>query len=318
MASAHGEPRRALVTGGAGFVGSHLCERLLSEGYSVVCLDDLSTGSVSNVGPLLMEKGFELVQADVTSPLEVSGDMDEVYHLASPASPADFESRAIQILRAGSEGTRHALELARDTGARFLLASTSEVYGDPLVHPQHEEYLGNVDPVGIRGVYDEAKRYAEALTTAYSRRYGVHTRIARIFNTYGPLMRPDDGRMVPNFFGQVLAGEPLTVYGDGGQTRSIQYVDDLVEGLVRLMRSGEPRPVNLGNPEEHTVKEIAQMILDLCGGAGGLVYRPLPEGDPVRRCPDIGRARGSLGWAPRVPAREGLERTLLSLGQPGS
>jgi dTDP-glucose 4,6-dehydratase len=313
VASSSGEASRssrALVTGGAGFVGSHLCERLLSEGYGVVCVDDLCTGSVSNVEHLLAEPGFELVEADVTEPLEVSGSLDEVYHLASPASPADFESRAIQILRTGSEGTRRVLELARENGARFLLASTSEVYGDPLVHPQREDYLGNVNPIGVRGVYDEAKRYAEALTMAYHRRYGLETRIARIFNTYGPRMRRGDGRMIPNFFRQALAGEPLTVYGEGAQTRSLQYVDDLVEGLVRLMGSEECRPVNLGNPEERPVKAVAEMILGLCNGGGGLAYRTLPEGDPVRRCPDIGRARDSLGWEPRVSVQEGLERTL--------
>lgn len=307
---------RALVTGGAGFVGTHLCERLLSAGYGVACVDNLCTGSLSNVEHLLAEPGFEFLEADITEPLAVPGDLDEVYHLASPASPADFGPLAIHILRTGSEGTRHALELCRERGARFLLASTSEVYGDPLVHPQREDYLGNVDPVGLRGVYDEAKRYAEALTMAYHRRYGLETRIARIFNTYGPRMRPDDGRMIPNFFRQALAGEPLTVYGEGAQTRSIQYVEDLVEGVVRLMGSGERRPVNLGNPEELAVKEIAGMILELCGG-NGLAYRPLPEGDPIRRCPDIGRARDLLGWEPRIPVREGLERTLCYL-RPGN
>lgn len=303
-------PPRALVTGGAGFVGSHLCERLLAEDHAVVCVDNLCTGSASNVEHLLSRPGFEFVQTDVTEPLELPGGLDEVYHLASPASPADFESLAIQILRTGSAGTQNALDLARENGARFLLASTSEVYGDPLVHPQDEEYLGNVDPIGIRGVYDEAKRYAEALTMAYHRHYGVETRIARIFNTYGPRMRPDDGRMIPNFIGQALAGEPLTVYGEGLQTRSVQYVDDLVEGLVRLMRGEESRPVNLGNPVEYRVRELAGMILDLSGGGGGLAYRPLPAGDPLRRCPDISRALETLGWEPRVSAREGLRRTL--------
>lgn len=243
------EAPHALVTGGAGFVGSHLCERPLGEGCDVVCLDDLCTGSAANVEHLLHKPGFEFVEAEVTEPLEVSGGVEEVYHLASPASPADFGRLAIQILRTGSVGTQNALDLALASGARFLLASTSEVYGDPLVHPQRENYRGNVDPIGPRGVYDEAKRYAEALSAAYHRRYGVETRIARIFNTYGPRMRPDDGRMVPNFVAQVLAGEPLTIYGEGTQTRSVQYVDDLVEGLVRLMRSEERRPVNLGNPQ---------------------------------------------------------------------
>jgi dTDP-glucose 4,6-dehydratase len=305
-----GEAPHALVTGGADFVGSHLCERLLGEGCDVVCLDDLCTGSAANVEHLLHKPGFEFVEADVTEPLEVSGGVEEVYHLASPASPADFGRLAIQILRTGSVGTQNALDRALASGARFLLASTSEVYGDPLVHPQCEDYRGNVDPIGPRGVYNEAKRYAEALTVAYHRRYGVETRIARIFNTYGPRMRPDDGRMVPNFVAQVLAGEPLTIYGEGTQTRSVQYVDDLVEGLMRLMRGEERRPVNLGNRQEYTVKAVAEMVAGLSGGEKRLVYRPLPEGDPLRRCPDIGRARESLGWEPLVPAREGLSKTL--------
>jgi dTDP-glucose 4,6-dehydratase len=300
------------VTGGAGFVGSHLCERLVAEGCGVVCVDNLSTGSAANVEHLTEEPGFEFFEADVTRPVEVSGQLEEVYHLASPASPSDFERRAIEILDVGSAGTRNVLEIARESGARFLLASTSEVYGDPLVHPQHEDYLGNVDPVGVRGCYDEAKRFAEALTMAYHRRHGVETRIARIFNTYGPRMRSDDGRMVPNFIVQALAGEPLTIYGDGSQTRSIQYVEDLVEGLVRLMRSTERRPVNLGNPEEHTVAQVAGMISDLSGGDGGVEYLPLPEGDPTRRCPEISRARESLGWEPKISARTGLEKTLRS------
>ncbi|CAN5218043.1 GDP-mannose 4,6-dehydratase [soil metagenome] len=301
------------MTGGAGFVGSHLCERLVAEGCGVVCVDNLSTGSAANVEHLTEEPGFEFFEADVTRPVEVSGQLEEVYHLASPASPSDFERRAIEILDVGSAGTRNVLEIARESGARFLLASTSEVYGDPLVHPQHEDYLGNVDPVGVRGCYDEAKRFAEALTMAYHRRHGVETRIARIFNTYGPRMRSDDGRMVPNFIGQAFVGGPLTIYGDGVQTRSIQYVDDLVEGLVRLMQSTERRPVNLGNPEEHTVAEIAGIISDLSGGGGGVEYLPLPEGDPARRCPEISRARESLGWEPRISARTGLEKTLRSL-----
>lgn len=305
--------RRALVTGGAGFVGSHLCERLLAEGRGVVCVDNLSTGSAGNVEHLSKEPGFEFFEYDVTGNPEELGVLDEIFHLASPASPTDFETRALEILDVGSTGTRNLLELARESGARFLLASTSEVYGDPLVHPQHEEYLGNVDPVGIRGVYDESKRFAEALTMAYHRRHGVETRISRIFNTYGPRMRPDDGRMVPNFIGQALAREPLTIYGDGSQTRSIQYVDDLVEGLVRLMHSTERRPVNLGNPEERTVAEIAGIISEISGGDGGVEYLSLPEGDPVRRCPEISRARESLGWEPGVPARIGLEKTLRSL-----
>lgn len=310
---------RALVTGGAGFIGSHLCERLLDEGYGVVCLDNFVTGSAANVSHLLEEPDFELLETDVTRPIRVSGGLEEVYHLASPASPKDFESLAIEILHTGSAGTQNALELARQKGARFLLASTSEVYGDPLVHPQHEQYLGNVNPIGPRGVYDEAKRYAEALTMAHHRRYKLQTRIARIFNTYGPRMRPDDGRMIPNFVSQALAGEPLTIYGDGTQTRSVQYVEDLVEGLVRLMKSDELRPVNLGNPEEYTVKEVAGLILELSASESDLLYSPLPADDPKQRCPDIGRALDSLGWEPRVSAREGLGRSIRwSLGLAGT
>jgi len=301
---------RALVTGGAGFVGSHLCGRLLLEGHEVVSLDNLVTGSAENVAHLADDPRFELLRHDATLPTGVPGPLDEVYHFASPASPKDFQSMPVEILKAGSLATHNLLELAHRKGARFVLASTSEVYGDPLVHPQHEEYLGNVNPIGVRGAYDEAKRYAEAVTMAYHRRHGVDTKIARIFNTYGPGMRPDDGRMIPNFVSQALAGEPLTVYGDGSQTRSVQYVDDLIEGIIRLAKSDEARPVNLGNPVEYTVWEVAGLILELSGSAGGLIRGPLPQDDPKRRCPDITRARESLGWEPRVPAREGLEKTL--------
>ena len=298
------------MTGGAGFVGSHLCERLLAEGYRVACVDNLVTGSAENVAHLAGEPRFESLDADVTAGLEYGGALDEVYHFASPASPKDFEEIPIEILEVGSVGTHNALKLAKAKGARFMLASTSEVYGDPLVHPQHEGYRGNVNPVGARSVYDEAKRYAEAVTAAYRRRHGVETRIVRIFNTYGPRTRPDDGRMVPNFISQALAGEPLTIYGDGGQTRSVQYVDDLVEGVYRLMRSAEARPVNIGNPVEHTVREIAEAVLRLSGSKSPLVHAPLPEDDPKQRCPDITRARQSLGWEPRVAADEGLAHTL--------
>ena len=304
-----GKPR-ALVTGGAGFVGSHLCERLLSEGYSVVCMDNLSTGSLGNVSHLRDEPDFEYVDQDVTTHIDLPGAVDEVYHFASPASPVDFGRIPIEILAVGSLGTHNALGLARAKGARFVLASTSEVYGDPLVHPQHEDYRGNVNPIGPRGVYDEAKRYAEAITMAYHRHRRVDTRIVRIFNTYGPRMRPDDGRMVPNFVSQVLAGEPLTVYGDGSQTRSVLYVDDLVEGVFRLMRCDEARPVNIGNPTERTVREVADMILEISGSGSRIVYEDLPEDDPTRRCPDITRAREVLNWEPHVAAREGLTRTI--------
>jgi dTDP-glucose 4,6-dehydratase len=302
---------RALVTGGAGFVGSHLCERLLSEGYYVICVDNLRTGSLENVAHLLEgDRDFEYIDHDVTSYIRVPGELDEVYHFASPASPKDFTRIPIPILKVGALGTYNALGLAKAKGARFMLASSSEVYGDPLVHPQTEDYRGNVNPIGVRGVYDEAKRYAESITFAYHRHHKVDTRIVRIFNTYGPKMRVDDGRMIPNFVSQALSGRPLTVYGDGTQTRSIQYVDDLIEGVFRLMRSPETRPVNVGNPVEHTVGEVAQMIIELTGGSGKAIYDPLPEDDPKRRCPDIRRARESLGWEPRVGVREGLKRTI--------
>jgi dTDP-glucose 4,6-dehydratase len=304
---------RALVTGGAGFLGSHLCERLLAEGYRVVCMDNLRTGSLENVAHLL-EGGeaeyFEYIDHDVTSYIHVPGELVEVYHFASPASPADFERIPIPILKVGALGTLNTLGLALKKGARFMLASSSEVYGDPLIHPQSEEYWGNVNPVGVRGVYDEAKRYAESITFAYHRHHMVDTRILRIFNAYGPRLRADDGRMIPNLITQALSERPLTVYGDGTQTRSIQYVDDLVEGAFRLMRSPEDRPVNIGNPNEHTVGEIAELVIELCGTESEIVHEPLPEDDPRRRCPEITRARETLGWEPRVPAREGLKKTL--------
>lgn len=303
--------KHALVTGGAGFIGSHLCERLLMEGYRVVCMDNLRTGTLENIAHLTNDKNFEYVHHDVTTYIEFPGErLDEVYHFASPASPADFERIPIPILKVGALGTYNSLGLAKARGARMMLASTSEVYGDPLVHPQPEGYWGNVNPIGIRGVYDEAKRYAESITMAYHRHHGVDTRIVRIFNTYGPRMRPDDGRMIPNFIQQALSGEPLTIYGDGSQTRSVQYVDDLIEGVFRLMRSPERRPVNIGNPVEYTVKEVAALILELSGSTSELAYRPLPEDDPKQRCPEITRAREVLGWEPKVPAREGLSNTI--------
>ena len=304
-----GKPR-ALVTGGAGFLGSHLCERLLSEGYRVLCMDNLRTGALENVAHLEGDADFEYVDHDVTAYVHVSGELDQVYHFASPASPKDFERIPIPILKVGALGTYNSLGLALAKGARFMLASSSEVYGDPLVHPQAEDYRGNVNQVGIRGVYDEAKRYAESITMAYHRHHGVDTRILRIFNTYGPRLRTDDGRMIPSFVSRALSGQPLTVYGDGSQTRSVQYVDDLVEGAFRLMRSAETRPVNVGNPQEHTVREIAELVIELSGSGSEIVHEPLPEDDPKRRCPDITRAREALGWEPRVPAREGLKRTL--------
>lgn len=302
--------KRALVTGGAGFVGSHLCERLLHEGYWVVCVDNLCTGTLENVAHLTDDPRFEYIEHDVTTHMNISGELDEVYHFASPASPMDFERIPVQILQVGSVGTHNALGLAKSRGARFLLASSSEVYGDPLVHPQHEDYRGNVNQIGVRGVYDEAKRYAESITMAYHRHHGLDTRIARVFNTHGPRMRPDDGRIISTFISQALAGKPLTIHGDGSQTRSIQHVDDLIEGVLRLMHSGETRPVNLGNPVELTVREIAGLILDLSDGSGTTIQTPLPTDDPKRRRPDITRAREVLGWEPRVSTQEGLEKTL--------
>lgn len=300
---------RALVTGGAGFIGSHLCERLVSEGYRVFCLDNLITGSPENVAHLL-DRDFEFIEQDAIRLINLSEKMDEVYHLASPASPADFSRLPLEILEAGSLGTKNALVLAQAAGARFLLASTSEVYGDPLVHPQPEDYRGNVNQLGVRGVYDEAKRYAEALTMTYHRHHALDTRIARIFNTYGPRMRPDDGRVIPNFIQQALAGKPLSIYGEGTQTRSFQYVDDLTCGLIRLMKSGESHPVNLGNPQELAVREIAGIIIKLSGSKSDIIYEPLPEDDPRRRCPEISRAREVLGWEPRVPVEVGIKHTI--------
>ena len=301
---------RALVTGGAGFLGSHLCERLLSDGYGVICVDNLSTGNLENTVHLEDDSGFEYMEWDVTVPFEVKGTLDEVYHFASPASPKDFERIPIEILKVGSLGTHNLLELARVKRARFLLASSSEVYGDPLVHPQHEDYRGNVSTTGVRSVYDEAKRYAEALTSAYHRSHALQTRTVRIFNTYGPRMGKDDGRVIPNFATQALAGAPLTVYGDGTQTRSVQYVDDLVEGVRLLMQSDESRPVNIGNPTEYRVREVAEMIIELSVSDSEIVHEPLPADDPRRRRPDVSRAREVLGWEPRTSAREGLRTTL--------
>ena len=302
---------RALVTGGVGFIGSHLCEKLLSEGYRVVCIDNLSTGVLQNVAPFLAsEADFCYVDHDVSLHIDFPGELDEVYHFASAASPADFGRIPIEILKTGALGTHNCLGVARAKGARFMLASTSEVYGDPLVHPQREDYHGNVSTTGPRSVYDEAKRYAEALTMAYHRHHRLDTRIARIFNSYGPKMREDDGRMVPNFIRQALLGEPLSVYGDGTQTRSVQYIDDLIEGVTRLMRTEESRPVNIGNPVEYSVREVAEMVIELSGSRSEISYRPLPEDDPKQRCPDITRAKETLGWEPRVGAREGLRKTI--------
>ena len=301
---------RILVTGGAGFIGSHLCDRLLADGHSVIAMDNLITGTTDNIAHLLGRDDFLFIKHDVTNYIYIDGPVDAVLHFASPASPIDYLKLPIQTLKVGALGTHKALGLARAKGARFLLASTSEVYGDPLVHPQPESYWGNVNPVGPRGVYDEAKRFAEAMTMAYHRVHGVETRIVRIFNTYGPRMWLDDGRVVPNFIGQALRGEPLTVYGDGSQTRSFCYIDDLVEGIIRLLHSDEVEPVNLGNPREMSILQFAELINQMTGNRAGIVFKPLPEDDPRVRRPDISKAHRVLGWQPRVSLEEGLARTI--------
>jgi dTDP-glucose 4,6-dehydratase len=302
--------RRAAVTGGAGFLGSHLCDRLLDEGYEVICLDDFSTGNPGNVEHLLERDGFRLVRADVTQFVHISSDLDAVLHFASPASPIDYLQMPLQTLKVGSIGTFHALGLAREKNARFLLASTSESYGDPLVHPQPESYWGNVNPVGPRGVYDEAKRFSEALTMAYRKSHQVNTAIVRIFNTFGPRMRPGDGRAIPTFIRQALAGEPLTVAGDGSQTRSVCYVDDLIEGVVRLLHSDLAGPMNIGNPWEFTILELAELIRDLTGSSSPIMFVPRPQDDPTVRQPDITFARTALAWEPAVDVKDGLLRTI--------
>ncbi|GAA1949446.1 UDP-glucuronic acid decarboxylase family protein [Catenulispora subtropica] len=299
---------RIVVTGGAGFLGSHLCEALVRRGDTVLCLDDLSTGRLENIEHL-RHLGCEFVRADVTRPIDVTGDVDAVAHLASPASPPDYLRLPLETLAVGSRGTENALRLARQHGARFILASTSEVYGDPLVHPQQEDYWGNVNPIGPRSVYDEAKRFAEAVTTAY-RGLSVNTGILRIFNTYGPRMRPCDGRVVSSFIVQALSGEPITIYGSGDQTRSFCYVDDLVRGLVAMIDSTEAGPLNIGNPQERTVRELAELVLSITGSSSAIEYFPLPQDDPTRRQPAIARVQGALGWAPEVPIEEGLRRTV--------
>jgi dTDP-glucose 4,6-dehydratase len=301
---------RVLVTGGAGFIGSHLSQLLLDRGCDVVCMDNFITGSPENIASLIGRPGFEFVRHNVTEYITVDGPLDWVLHLASPASPRDYLELPIQTLKVGALGTHNALGLAKARRASFLLASTSEVYGDPLVHPQPEEYWGNVNPVGPRGVYDEAKRFAEAMTMAYHRTHGISTRIVRIFNAFGPSMRVNDGRAIPAFMSQALAGAPVTVYGDGSQTRSFQYIDDLTEGIWRLMGSNTSDPVNIGNPQEMTLLELARRIIRLAGSPSRIVFEPLPQDDPKVRQPDITRARTLLGWAPRVDIDEGLRRTL--------
>jgi len=303
---------RTLITGGAGFLGSHLCDRFIEEGHQVICMDNLITGDTANVEHLfeLGSDQFRFVKHDVTNFIHVGGDLDYVLHFASPASPIDYLELPIQTLKVGALGTHKALGLAKAKNARLLLASTSEVYGDPEIHPQKEDYWGNVNPIGPRGVYDEAKRFAEAMTMAYHRYHGVETRIVRIFNTYGPRMRIDDGRALPTFMSQALNGEPLTVYGDGSQTRSFCYVDDLVDGIYRLLMSDEADPVNVGNPDEITIKEFAEEIIELTGSSSTITYEPLPKDDPQVRQPDITRAKEILGWSPKVDRTDGLRRTL--------
>jgi dTDP-glucose 4,6-dehydratase len=302
--------RTWVVTGGAGFLGSHLCETLLSRGHRVVAIDNLLTGSRDNLAAFENDPGFQFLQEDITKPFTVEGEVHYVLNFASPASPIDYAQLPIETLRVGSLGTQHALDLAREKGARFLQASTSEIYGDPLVHPQREDYLGNVDPIGPRAVYDEAKRYGEAIVSAYRRTLGVNTGIVRIFNTYGPRMRLDDGRVVPAFVGQALRGEDFTVFGDGRQTRSFCYVEDLVRGILLLAESGYPDPVNLGNPAEFSMLEFAEVVRKVAGGGGKTVFKPLPKGDPKQRRPDITRAREVLGWEPEIGLEEGLARTV--------
>ena len=303
---------RTLITGGAGFLGSHLCDRFIEDGHRVICMDNLITGDTANVEHLfeLGSDQFRFVKHDVTDFIHVGGDLDYVLHFASPASPIDYLELPIQTLKVGALGTHKALGLAKAKNARLLLASTSEVYGDPEIHPQKEDYWGNVNPIGPRGVYDEAKRFAEAMTMAYHRYHGVETRIVRIFNTYGPRMRIDDGRALPTFMSQALNGEPLTVYGDGSQTRSFCYVDDLVDGIYRLLMSDEADPVNVGNPDEITIKEFAEEIIELTGSNSTITYEPLPKDDPQVRQPDITRAKEILGWSPNVGRTDGLRRTL--------
>jgi len=301
---------RTLITGGAGFLGSHLCDHLIEKGHEVICIDNLSTGNMENISHLLGHKRFSFIQYDVTNFLHVDGELHNILHFASPASPIDYLKMPIQTLKVGSLGTHKALGLALVKKARLLLASTSECYGDPLVHPQTEDYWGNVNPVGPRGVYDEAKRFAESMTMAYHRYHGVETRIVRIFNTYGPRMRLEDGRALPAFMGQSLRGEDLTVFGDGTQTRSFCYVDDLVVGIYRLLCSEEAYPVNLGNPDEITLLELAHRVLAVTGSKSRIVYRDLPEDDPKVRRPDIGKARRLLDWEPKVSLDEGLHRVL--------
>ena len=302
--------RTVVITGGAGFIGSHLCERFLAEGRRVICVDNFLTGTMDNLRPFLKNPRFTLTRHDISKPIRISGAVHAVFHFASPASPPDYLKHPIKTLKVGSLGTHNALGLSWAKRAVFVMASTSEVYGDPAVHPQKETYWGNVNPIGPRGVYDEAKRFSEAITLAYHREHRVDVKIGRIFNTYGPRMRRRDGRVIPNFIDQAMKGEPLTVYGKGTQTRSFCYVDDLVEGFFRLYRAKTTGPVNLGNPVEYDMVDLAKIVIKLTGSKSKLVYRPLPVDDPRRRCPDIMLAKRLLGWRPRVGLRKGLETTI--------
>ncbi len=301
---------RILITGGAGFIGSHMTDRLLAEGHQVVAMDNLVTGDMTNIAHNRSNPSFEFIYHDISNHMHVPGDLDWVLHFASPASPIDYLQLPIQTLKVGALGTHNALGLAKAKGAKFVLTSTSEVYGDPLVHPQHEEYWGNVNPIGPRGVYDESKRFAESLAMAYHREHGIDVRIVRLFNTFGPRNRINDGRVVPTFINQALRGKPLTVFGEGQQTRSFQYVDDLIEGIRRLMDVQFNQPINIGNPTEMTILEFARLILRLTGSQSRIEYRPLPQDDPKTRRPDIARAKEVLGWEPRVPVEEGLKKTI--------
>jgi len=301
---------RVLITGAAGFLGSHLCDRFLRDGHEVVGLDNFITGHPDNIAHLTGNDRFSFLRHNISEFTYVAGALDGVLHFASPASPIDYLELPIQTLKVGSLGTHNALGIAKAKGARFFLASTSEVYGDPLVHPQVESYWGNVNPIGPRGVYDEAKRFAEAITMAYHRFHGLDTRIVRIFNTYGPRMRPRDGRVVSNFIVQALNGEPITIYGDGSQTRSFCFVEDEVEGLYQLFLHGDANPCNIGNPDEYTVKQLAEIVVELTGSKAPIVYEPLPEDDPKVRQPDITRARAMLGWSPTIDVRTGVQRTI--------
>lgn len=301
---------RLLITGGAGFIGSHLCEHFLGEGHTVVVMDNLLTGRLSNIQHLFSNERFSFIKQDVTNYIHLSGPLDAILHFASPASPVDYANHPIATMKVGALGTHKALGLAKDKGARFLLASTSEVYGDPEINPQTEDYWGHVNPIGSRSVYDEAKRFAEALTMAYQRTHGVTTRIVRIFNTYGERMRTEDGRAVPNFISQALKGEPLTVFGNGSQTRSLCYVKDLVKGIARLLTSSVEGPVNIGNPHEMTIHQIAELVLRLTGSSSEISYAPLPQDDPKQRRPNIQLAQKELGWEPKIPVEEGLLKTI--------